>query len=531
MFAALGDIINRAWIGILVGWLVLFCALRWAAPPWSQVVVDGQFSFLPADSPSRRGDELFNEAFPHDLLSSSIVVVVAREKKPGLESQDLNFITETLKPRLRRVTGLKDDSADKKTSAAAEADDPPPLVLRMRAFDDKGVGALLMSHDRQATLLILEMTNDFASEKNHPFIQAVESLIADLRQQEAVPDGLSIELTGSAVIGRDIAKASEASARQIGMWTIVLVTSLTLIVFRAPLLAVLPLITLFVAMDVALNTLALLAGAGVIGLFKGVEAYSTVVVYASGVDYGLFLISRFKEELDSGNDLTRGVGNAVGKVGAAIAASAATEIAGIGMMTFAEFGKFHEAGIVIAFSLFVMLLAVLTLTPALLRLAGPAAFWPQRVAVPQFETPPAPQSGAKEDTFHRLWERVAAAVLRRPAMFWLVSTAAMAPFAVIGIRHYNHLNYDLVDNLPHTAASAQGMGLLEQHFPAGAVAPVDMLIQNAAADFSGHDGFSLLESMTRRLYKHREELQIADVRSVSAPLGVNPPRRRKNMAD
>src|SRR5207302_6829451 len=125
--------------------------------------------------------------------------------------------------------------------------------------------------------------------------------------------------------------------------------------------------TLFFAMDVSLKALALLARAHVIGLFQGVEAYSTVVVYASGIDYGLFLISRFREELGSENELAGGVRNAITRVGAAIAASAATEIAGIGMLSFADFGKFHEAGIAIAFSLLIMLLAVLTLTPALLR--------------------------------------------------------------------------------------------------------------------------------------------------------------------
>src|SRR5262249_8630529 len=159
---------------------------------------------------------------------------------------------------------------------------------------------------------------------------------------------------------------------------IILVISLTLIVYRAPLLALIPLITLYFTMSVALRTLALLADVGFIGVFKGIEAYATVIVYASGVDYSLFLISRFKEELIGGATLKHAVRNAIAKVGEAITASSATEIVGIGMLTFASFGKFHEAGIAISFSLAVMLLAVLTLTPALLLVAGRAAFWPDR---------------------------------------------------------------------------------------------------------------------------------------------------------
>ena len=386
-------------------------------------------------------------------------------------------------------------------------------MARIRAFDDKGAGALMMSSNQRATLVILELTDDFASEKNRPVINDVAKVLEDLGHERLVPAGLSIELTGSAVVGLDIARAGEASARAIGIWTIVLVSTLTLIVFRAPLLALIPLITLFFAMDVALNVLALLAHAGVIGLFKGVEAYSTVVVYASGVDYSLFLISRFKEELDSGGEMKIGVGNAVGKVGAAIAASAATEIAGIGMMAFAQFGKFHEAGIAIAFSLFVMLLAVMTLTPALLRLAGPAAFWPHRAALSK-------SAPAREDRFQRVWEKIAQAVLHRPAAFWLITTALMVPFAVVGVLQYNHLNYDLVGNLPRNAQSARGMKLLERHFAAGAVGPVNLLLRSDSIDFRTSQGFDLLKTLSDRLYKHRDSLQIADVRSIATPLGA-----------
>jgi RND superfamily putative drug exporter len=321
-------------------------------------------------------------------------------------------------------------------------------------------------------------------------------------------------------VGRDIMRATENSATAIGRWTIVLVVSLTIVIFRAPLLALIPLITMYFAMDVALKSLALLAGAGVIGLFKDIEAYSTVVVYASGIDYSLFLISRFQEELESGTDIKRGVREALGKAGAAIAASAAAEIAGIGMMGFAEFGKFREAGIAIAFSLVVMLLAVLTLTPALLRLAGRRAFWPQRPAFPIEERPNGSRAAPRENRFQRLWEGIAQAVLRRPGTFWLISTGMMAPFAVVGVLCYHHLNYGLVGNLPRRAASAHGTKVLERHFPAGATGPVNLLIRNQQIDFRSREGLEAIETLTERVQQHCDELQIADIRSLATPLGA-----------
>ncbi len=528
MFSLLGNLVNRTWPLILVGWFVLVVALRFAAPEWDQVTKDGHFAFLPADSPSRRGEELFNQAFPRDLRANSIVIVITRQGDRRLEEQDLQFITQVLKPHLQtiataeRAPAKRDAAETTKTGSGAEGDgaDDGPIVWRICAFDDKAIGSLLISDDRRATLVVVALTDDFYSRRNRSTIAAVEGLLDDLRRERLAPPGLELSATGSAVVGRDIMRATENSATAIGQWTIVLVVSLTIAIFRAPLLALIPLITMYFAMDVALKSLALLAGAGVIGLFKDIEAYSTVVVYASGIDYSLFLISRFQEELETGTDIKRGVRDALGKVGAAIAASAATEIAGIGMLGFAEFGKFRESGIAIAFSLLVMLLAVLTLTPALLRLAGRRAFWPHHQAAPDGKPAHGLPAASRASRFQTLWDRIADAVLRRPGTFWLISTALMAPFAVVGVVCYNHLNYGLVGNLPRHAASAQGTKVLGQHFPAGATGPVNLLIRNDRIDFRGREGFETIRALTERVERHRDELQIADIRSLARPLGA-----------
>ncbi len=517
MILSFGELVNRNWLLILVAWFALVVGLRWAAPEWDKVTRDGHFSFLPDDSPSRCADKLFNQAFPHDLRANSIVLVVARHSDRGLEDNDFAFITDVLKPRLATIAAP--DQASEGTGSRPM--DREPIVWRICAFDDEAIGSLLVSDDRRATLVILGLTGDFFSRRNRPTIGAIESLLDDLTREGVVPPGLDLSPTGSAVVGRDIMRATENSARAIGHWTIVLVVFLTIVIFRAPLLALIPLLTMYFAMDVAPNSLALLADAGVIGLFKDIEAYSTVVVYASGIDYSLFLISRFQEELETGTDIQQGVCGALGKVGTAIAASAATEIAGIGMMSFAEFGKFHESGIAIAFSLVVMLLAVLTLTPALLRLAGRRAFWPNRQAASIGERPRARPEPARENCSRMLWDRIAQAVLGRPGTFWLVSTALMTPFAVVGVACYNHLNYGLVGNLPRQAASAHGTRVLERHFPAGATGPVNLLIRNSQIDFRSREGVKAIAALTERLRAHRGELRIADIRSLATPWGAS----------
>src|SRR5262249_56413422 len=94
--------------------------------------------------------------------------------------------------------------------------------------------------------------------------------------------------------------------------------------------------------------------------------------------YWRFLISRYREELEGGREQPKAIAAAVGGVGEALAASAGTVMVGLGLMALAEFAKVRYAGPAIALSLAVALLGSLTLTPALLRLLGKAAFWPRR---------------------------------------------------------------------------------------------------------------------------------------------------------
>src|SRR5439155_24005487 len=117
------------------------------------------------------------------------------------------------------------------------------------------------------------------------------------------------------------------------------------LLYRAPLLAVLPLVAVFVAVQVALKLLALLAQAELVTLFQGAQTYITVVMYGTGVDYSFFLIARYREELGGGAALREAAARAVGKTGAALTASAGTVTLGIGMMAFEQFGQFHHARI------------------------------------------------------------------------------------------------------------------------------------------------------------------------------------------
>src|SRR5439155_362803 len=140
-------------------------------------------------------------------------------------------------------------------------------------------------------------------------------------------------------------------------WTVILVIALLLVIYRAPLLALIPLVTVVVAGSLSINILAILAGHGIVQLSETIRIYITVLSYGAGVDYCLFLIARYREELERGVALPEATANAVGKVGGTLAASAATVICGIGTLLFAQFGKYHQAGVCIPLGLVIVLAA------------------------------------------------------------------------------------------------------------------------------------------------------------------------------
>ena len=274
-------------------------------------------------------------------------------------------------------------------------------------------------------------------------------------------------------------------------------------------------------------TLSILAKFGSITLFDPDRI--TILTYGAGVDYCIFFMRPVTEELEAGKSPAEAVSRAISGVGAAITASAATVIIGIGMMVFAQFGKFHEAGYAVPFSIFLVLCASLTFSPALLRLAGHWAFWPRHVdkldRSEQREQPAGSDQNRLEahlDTLGKMWDWVGHHLLNKPGRLWLTSVAVMTPFVIVGYVFGSHLSYDLIADLPPESTSVQGTQLLERHFPSGILAPITVLLVDPSTDFNSDAGRAEVESITNQLRARQAELGLADVRTLTAPLGVTP---------
>ena len=152
---------------------------------------------------------------------------------------------------------------------------------------------------------------------------------------------------------------------------------LLLLIFRsvlAPILTLLP-----AAFALAVST-RFIGGLGAHGLkiSEITELLLIVLLLGAGTDYGLFLVFRVREELRSGMEAKAAVEHALVRVGESITASAGTVMFALLSLLLASFGIYHDLGIPLALGIAVMLIAGLTLLPALLAIFGRLVFWPSR---------------------------------------------------------------------------------------------------------------------------------------------------------
>jgi len=563
MYRRLGETVSRFPLPTMGAWIVIALVVILAAPSFIDVWQDGEFAFLPENSPSRQAEELFRNAFPQakqdgtlesaeettsvqqNPLGSSIVIVLVRDERSGLRPGDEEFIQETLLPGLEHIQKTSTRGRDPVPLAEAVTVPSRDRVVRgIVTMHDRRVGSLLTSEDRRATLVVVELATEFLDRNNYLVLSRVEEFLANPDLQRKKPIGLALALSGSSTVGRDMLRAEIESAKNTEALTKILVVVLLLLIYRSPLLALVPLVTVGVAVEMTLALLRHLAGWGFIGLFTGIEVYVTVVVYGAGVDYCLFLIARYKEELDAGASFRDSIRCSIQRVGAALATSAGTSICGIGMMGFAEFGKFRQAGFAISFGLFVVLCFALTFTPAFLLVLHKWAFWPD-VRKENLSTSagwlPARSLWKRLNNqrwIDGIWTRIANQLRARPGTIFILTVVTMLPLAYIGVVSQDQLSYGLLTDLSPSEPSVYGAEVVQEHFPGGISGPTSVMIKFDKAElrkrFEGDDlshlrtAEKLSEKITNALETTIEEfrdsptpLDIVDIRNQTNPLGTS----------
>ncbi len=510
MFQSLARLVNqRGWV-VIAGWAVVAVALSLVAPKWESVTKDDDVGFFPAGYPSVIGQSLLTRGFPKDVASSQ-AVIIAERAGGKLTGADFDYIVDLS----TRVSRLK---AEEPHLGIKQVVDYRVPVLGPRLLGDAHQGP------GRAALILVSLNGTYIAKQTRVAMDRLIEVVAGFAK---APDGLLVRMTGSAAVGHDMNDAANASLAKTTWATIGLVLVILVIVYRSPLLALLPLATIGLSVKVsllAIATLTLVPGLR-FQVINITNIFVIVVLFGAGTDYCLFLIARYREELARGRTGPDALREAIEQVGGALVASAGTVIVGLGMLWFSSFAKIQYTGPAIALSLAIGLLAALTLAPVLLHWLRGAVFFPFR--------PPHHEKGADRDQeglaqvpLAAFWGRIANVVIGRPGLILAVSLAALAPFAVIGAR--TTANYSQLTDLNPDQPSILGAKTVRDYFAAGELGPTTLLIEHRGVDFRSEKGRALIEGLSKTLAALNN---VAEVRSISRPLGQPPGSLRQRFAD
>ena len=331
-------------------------------------------------------------------------------------------------------------------------------------------------------------------ESDAELADSIEALGTQLR--EAVPDGVSVYITGPAGFSADlVAGFAGIDGLLLGVALLAVLVILVL-VYRSFLLPLVVLSTSLFALCVALLVVWWLAKFEVLLLSGQTQGILFILVIGAATDYALLFVARFREELRVAHDKGTAVLAAWKGSFEPIVASGGTVIAGLLCLLLSDLKSNSTLGPVAAIGIVFAMLAALTLLPALLLLFGRAVFWPRR---PKFE----PEVVAAEHGMRTtgLWARLAGLIKKRPRVIWIVTTLVLLAGAA-GLTQLNAVGVPQSDLVLGASEARDGQVALGEHFPGGSGSPVYVVVPQdslqAAADVllasEGVDGVAVTAS-------------------------------------
>jgi len=323
------------------------------------------------------------------------------------------------------------------------------------------------SEDGKAALVNIALSSDVAQDRieEKPTLTLVVDFLREDLKKNFESQALTTHVTGFGGIFADLFGAFGSIDSTLLTTTLLVVSIILIVVYRSPLLWILPLFTAVTALSLAGTIVYYLAKAGTIDLNGQSQGILSVLVLGAATDYALLLIARYREELHHHESRFESMRIALKGVIEPIIASGSTVIAGLLVLLLSQLSGNRGLGPVGAIGIAAAMITVLTLLPALLVVFGRWIFWPK---VPKFDDVDEQLSGT--------WAKVGKAVEKNPKRIWISTAVVLTIFA--------GFSFTLkADGLANTEAftsrtdSVIGLEELGKHFPSGEGSPVEIVVR------------------------------------------------------
>ncbi len=282
----------------------------------------------------------------------------------------------------------------------------PPSTYYDALASSPAAAAALVSQDKHYTLIPIGITKD-----DTPTVEGIRDTLAS-----AETDGFTVQMAGQATLNADFTTIAEQDARKGESIGIMVALIVLVVVFGAIVAALVPIGMAIVAIGIALGITALVGQMVEFNLF--VTNIISMIGLAVGIDYSLFIVSRFREERKKGFDKMEAIGAAGATANRAVFFSGMTVVLALLGMFIIPTTIFRALAAGAIFVTLVAIVSSMTLLPAVLAKLGDRINWPRLSKRARLDTP--------HDVPGGFWDLITRAVMKRPWVFLIGSVLILA---------------------------------------------------------------------------------------------------------
>jgi RND superfamily putative drug exporter len=317
----------------------------------------------------------------------------------------------------------------------------------------------LVSDDGHTTILQFSMAGTFEDAGDN-----IDEVLDVVDAGET--DGFQLYIAGNASMGKDFEEAATSDLQTGEMFGIPIALIILALVFGALVASVIPIVIALVSIALAVGVSAIIGQQFQLSFF--VTNVITMIGLAVGIDYTLFVISRYREERHRGLEKAEAIARAGATASRTVFFSGITVIIALLGMLIVPQTIFRS---IAAGSVLVVIMAVgaaLTLLPAVLSILG------DKINAGHIPFVQRGQDRFDEERAGGFWDRLARGVMRRPVVSAVVAAGLLAAAA---IPYFNiNTGFSGISTLPDSMQAKQAFTILDAEFSGGLISPAQVVI-------------------------------------------------------
>jgi len=328
-------------VPIFLGWIALVVIVNVVAPQLEVVGEAHAVSFSPKDAPSMQAMQRIGHNFQEFNSNSSAMIILESDQPLGDAAHKYyDGLIDKLETDKKHVEHIQDFWGDPLTASGAQSADGKAAYVQVYLAGNQG--------------------ESLANES----VQAVRDIVAST----PAPPGLKAYVTGPAPLTNDQHHAGDKSLKLITAITIGVIFIMLLFVYRSVVTVLIVLLMMFIELAAARGIVAALGFYGFIGLSTFAVNLLTTLAIAASTDYAIFLLGRYHEARESGEDRETAFYTMYHGTAHVILGSGLTIAGATFCLHFTRLPYFQSLGIPLAIGMLVAVAAALTMAPALLTI-------------------------------------------------------------------------------------------------------------------------------------------------------------------